>query len=179
MRPPLPPPRRAAFTLLELVTAVLIVAILLVLSVQAYSTVLPRVDRIRCTANLRSLHVAASLYVQEHRTWPQIGIKKEQDQTQYASYWITALRPYGATPKTWACPTTQRRSQSPDLELAQNARIDYLPNPFARGPQVPFRWARQPWFIERFDEHMDGNLVMFPDGHVESANQLLPKAKKR
>lgn len=179
MRPPLPSPRRAAFTLLELVTVVLIVAILVVISMQIYSTILPRVDRVRCTANLRSLHVATSLFIQEHRTWPQIGVTKEQDQTRYAARWVAALRPYGATPTTWACPTTQRRSHNPNLEQPQNTRIDYLPNPFARGPQVPFKWARQPWFIERFDEHMNGNLVMFPDGHVESANQLLPTAKKR
>ena len=174
-----PSARRAAFTLLEIVTVVLIILILVVLSMQIYNTILPRVDRVRCTANLRNLHVAAGLYLQEHRTWPQITIKKEQDQLQYARAWITALRPYGATPQSWACPTTQRRAQNPDLERPENARIDYLPNPFARGPQMPFKWARQPWFVERFDEHMNGNLVMFPDGHVESANELLPQAKKR
>ena len=178
MRHPHPSSCRAAFTLLEIVTVVLIVAILAVLTMQIYATILPRADRVRCTGNLRNLHIAANLYVQEHRTWPQIAVKKDQDQTQYATAWIAALRPYGTTPQTWACPTTQRRSQNPDLEQPENARIDYLPNPFPRGQQMPFKWAKQPWFVERFDEHLNGNLVMFPDGHVSSANELLPAKKK-
>ena len=168
---------RAGFTVLELATAFLIVLILIVLFFPIFSTIQTRVESTRCVANLKNLHVAADMYLQEHRTWPQIKISGSSEQDA-AKAWISALQPYGIEAKAWVCPTSQRRLGNPDLGDPVNVRIDYLATPFAPGQQIPFKWTNQPWFAERFDEHGNGNLIIFPDGHVEAMFDVLKRLQK-
>lgn len=172
-------PRRssAGFTVMELATVILIVLILVVLFFPIFTTIQSRVESTRCTNNLKNLHVAADTYLQEHRTWPQIKITGSSEQ-DLANAWIAALRPYGIEPSSWVCPTSQHRLGSPNLADPLNVRIDYLATPFAPGQQIPFKWTNQPWFAERFNEHGNGNLIIFPDGHVESMFDVMKRLQK-
>ena len=170
--------RTHAFTLLELMTIVIVVCILIVMLFPVYSQIERRVERSHCVANLRNLHVAANLYLQEHRMWPQIGTKGV-DTATVATNWINTLQPYGLTQLDWICPTTQKLLQNPDFSDPANARIDYIATPFDRNPLTPMRWAAQPWFIEAGDVHGNGNLMVFPDGHVQEVADLLAAAQKQ
>ncbi len=164
-----PSDRRSApggFTLLELMTVILVIAILVVMLLPVYAQLQRRAEKASCMNNLRSLHVAANLYLQEHHMWPQIGIKGVEPQDA-ATSWINALQPYGLAQNNWVCPTIQRELQNPDLTNHDNARIDYMATPFDTNPQTPFRWSSQPWFVETADVHGNGNLILFPDGHIQ------------
>lgn len=164
--------RRRAFTVLEVTTVMVVVAILAVMLLPVYQQIESRLARVKCVANLRSLHVAVNLYMQDHHAWPQIkndGISREV----LATAWIARLQPYGIDQINWICPTIQKEMGGPDLANADNVRIDYTAMPFDSNPQTPFRWARQPWFVENANAHGSGNLMVFPDGHVQELNDFL------
>ncbi len=177
-----PPDRRfpvvtRAFTLLEVIISILIVAIVATMLLPVIGAFQARAERVKCTANLRNLHVAANLYVQEHRMWPQVAISARMDPGTVAGLWIDAFQPYGLTQINWICPTIQRTLQSPDLSNPENARIDYAATNFDSKQQSPFLYSTQPWFIESGNMHGDGNLIIFPDGHVSTLNELLAGQK--
>ncbi len=169
--------RQAAFTLLEVMTCVLVILILLVMSAPLYNQVVRRAQRTSCMSNLKGLHTAANLYLQEHRMWPQVGTKGVDPKT-VATNWISTLQPYGLNQINWICPTQQSVLQNPDLSDPDNIRIDYMGTPFDRNPMTPTRWATQPWFMESGDVHGNGNLVIFPDGHIQEIGDFLSLMKK-
>lgn len=170
--------RAGAFTLLEMLTCVIVVAILLVMLFPVYSQIVRRMERAKCMGNLLGLHTAANLYLQDHRMWPQVGTKGLDSRT-VATTWINTLQPYGLTQPNWVCPTMQKLLQNPDLADAENARIDYAATPFDRNPMTPLRWAAQPWFIETGDVHGNGNLLVFPDGHIQELGDFLALMRKQ
>ena len=163
----------AGYTLLEVVTVALIVAILLVLVLPVVGGVRSRMERVRCVKNLQNLHVAANLYVQEHGSWPQIDPSRTPDVV--AGDWIDALQPYGMTVQGWLCPTVQRLLRSPDITQPANRRTDYGGFPFSPEPQRPFQYATEPWFFEKNDVHGRGHLLIFRDGHIQTLGELIPK----
>jgi prepilin-type N-terminal cleavage/methylation domain-containing protein len=164
-----------AFTLLELMTVILIVAILAVMLLPVYQQMQLRSSRSHCIENLRSLHVAADLYVQEHHFWPQIKNDGVSSQT-VATKWIAHLQPYGVAQINWICPAIQELLHNPDLTNSQNVRIDYTATPFDTKPTTPYQWAKQPWFVENGNMHGNGNLIIYPDGHVQEMNDILSTA---
>jgi prepilin-type N-terminal cleavage/methylation domain-containing protein len=161
-----------AFTLLELMTVVLVLGILGVISLPVYQQVEVRAARSKCIENLRGLHVATNLYIQEHHSWPQIkndGVSRQE----LATKWIARLQPYGLDQINWICPTMQEVMGNPDLSNPNNVRIDYTATPFDANPQTPFHWAKQPWFVENGNMHGNGNLIVFPDGHIAQMNDFV------
>ena len=172
-------PRRAklSFTLLELLTAVVVIVILAVLLLPVISGVRERAQRVQCAANLRSLYVAAELYIQQNGSWPQIAISdSDSDEQDYANAWIAALSPFGPTQKTWICPTMQQLLGNPDLSESENVRVDYVATAFDDKSTTPHQWPRQPWFAETGDVHGNGNLIVFTDGSISDLNTIAPKA---
>ena len=162
----------AAYTLLELLTVTVVVAILLVMLFPIYTQIVRRMDRAKCMTNLKALHVATDLYLQDHHMWPQVATKGIEPKT-VAANWISTLQPYSLTQINWVCPTRQKLLESPDLSDPENARLDYTPTPFDRNPMTPMRWSTQPWFAENGDVHGNGNLMIFPDGHIQELGDFL------
>ena len=115
-------------------------------------------------ANLRTLYSATELFIQQNGSWPQIDI--EDSESQEASAWIAALKPFGVSEKSWICPTIQNLMQNPDYTRPENIRVDYIATPFDDKPTTPHEWPRQPWFIEVADVHGHGNLIIFTDGSI-------------
>jgi hypothetical protein len=125
------------------------------------------VQRAQCSSNLRNLHVAANLFVQQNGSWPQISYPSTADSSlQYAKEWIAALEPFGVTRKTWICPAIENLLNNPDYTVETDARIDYVATPFDDKPGSPHQWPRQPWFVEVGDVHGNGNLIVFADGSI-------------
>lgn len=164
-------------TLLELITVLLVIAILAVILLPVYAQIRQRTQKASCIGNLRSLHVAADLYVQEHHHWPQIK-SKGVERKEVATNWISALEPYGLKQINWICPAVQQLLQSPDLTDHDNARLDYVATPFDSKPQTPYQWANQPWFIETADAHGNGNLILFPNGRIQELGDFKDSLKK-
>lgn len=173
-------PRRhaRAFTLLEVLTCIIVLAILLLMLAPVYTQIVRRMERTSCISNLKNLHVAADSYLQDHRMWPQVGTRGV-DAKVVATTWISTLQPYGLTQPNWVCPTMQKQLLNPDLSDPDNARIDYMATPFDRNPMTPMRWSTQPWFVENGDVHGNGNLLVFPDGHVQELGDFLALMRKK
>lgn len=160
--------------MLELLTVVVIITLLLVLLFPAYQGVIARMEKMRCMANLRNLHVTADSYLQANSHWPQIDTTlMANDPAEFARQWIAAFQPFGVEQNSWICPTTQKLLNNPDLSQSKNARLDYTPMPFDENQMTPLRWPRQPWFIEHSSVHGNGNLVIFTDGSISEANDII------
>lgn len=160
--------RAWAFTLLELLLVILIIAALASIILPAYQTTRVRAEGVSCRANLRSLHTGFELYLQEHnRTWPQPPTVSSLDME--ADWWVELLAPYGPNPDTWLCPSRKRESGQAAPGFLPNS-IDYLPALFDELPGTPYKWSGQPWLIEVGNYHGNGNLVLFPDGHIETSS---------
>jgi prepilin-type N-terminal cleavage/methylation domain-containing protein len=172
-----PAPAARAFTLLELLIVLFIVAILTGLMLMAVGQFRARAQRAQCMANLRNLGVAANLYIQENQQWPQVYViaNKGKTEQEFAELWIGALQPYGVQRKTWICPTLEGLLGNPDYEQPENARLDYIATPFDDKPASPHQWPGQPWFTERDAVHGKGSLILFPDGHIVQSEELTLK----
>ena len=158
-------------TLLELMTVIIIIAILGVLIMPAVGLYRGRSERLACTTNLRSLCVATSSYVVDNQKWPQIRVR--DDHRQQAEEWYAALKPYGIGWSNWVCPSVQRQAGPLDFEeKPKHRRLDYFATPFDDHPRTPWRWPTQPWFIERGDVHGNGNLMVFCDGSVQDMRDV-------
>lgn len=164
--------------MLEVSVIVVIVGILITLLLPLFSTIRSRAERVQCTANLRSLYTAASFYVNQNGSWPQISISdSDSAEQEYAKNWINALAPFGPTQKTWICPTIQALLGDPDLSQEENVRLDYVATPFDDKPMSPRQWARQPWFAEVGDVHGNGNLIVFTDGSISDLKTVAKKGE--
>jgi prepilin-type N-terminal cleavage/methylation domain-containing protein len=173
--------RSAGVTLLELLTVIVVIAILTTMLMPAISAMAERMERAKCTANLKSLYIGAEFYLQDQKRWPQINpalIGNESD--RYASLWIEALKPYKVSENVWRCPTVEKKLPATDKsKTGEQKRIDYYPTPFDSKQITPHRWAGQPWFIERGAVHDSGNLMIFQDGSVKSLNDIVATVKKK
>ena len=168
-----------AFSLLELLVIVGIIAILVAVTFPVLSQLRSRAQRVQCSANLRSLHVATELFIQENGSWPQIE-ENDDDKDAPADFgngWIVALKPFGVSEKTWICPTVQNQLGNPDT--TQNARVDYVATPFDDKPTTPHEWPTQPWFAEVGNVHGHGNLIVFTDGSIRDLNTIVKNVSKK
>jgi type II secretory pathway pseudopilin PulG len=154
---------------------IVVIAIVFILLLPVLGKMRARAQRVQCTANLKSLHVATQLYMQEHGMWPQIALDSSSDAPwkRFAREWIEALRPHGPTPKTWICPALQALAGNPDYTAPDSERVDYIGTPFDDKPTTPHTMGRAvPWFSEAEDVHGSGNLIVFADGSVTDLKKL-------
>ncbi|SRR6266446_133599 len=163
-------------TILEVVVVIVIIAILASLLFPAFIQHRARAEEVKCLANLRSLYVAATGYLQAGSSWPQIPAQLvTTDPETFARNWVEALAPYGAPHVVWICPSIQTglgismdALESPDVEY----RIDYMPISFDDNPASPWRWQKYPWFVEKGSPHSRGNLMIYGDGTELSLRDL-------
>jgi prepilin-type N-terminal cleavage/methylation domain-containing protein len=163
-----------AFSLLEVMTAIMVIAILAMMSIEAFSSLGAKAERANCQQNLKSLYVAASAHTTDHSRWPQIGMTDPQD-PEFALAWIEALRPYGIAAVNWVCPTTQHALGN--IDYKRYPRVDYFGTPFDDSPRSPFLYPTHPWFLERGDVHGDGNMAVFGNGQIRSLNEVLRESR--
>ena len=168
-------------TLLELLTVIVVIGILVAMLLPAVASMASRMDRAKCTMNLRALYIGTEFYLQDRKQWPQIDPKLSGDteSDEYARQWMAALEPYKVSKESWHCPTVQKAiGGKKDGDKKPKERIDYFPTPFDSKEITPHRWTGQPWFIERGAMHGDGNLMIFPDGSIKTIGEVISKVKK-
>ena len=136
----------AGFTLIELATVLVVIAILTAMITGVTVELRGRADKIKCIQNLKSIYAGTANYLSQQGSWPQFD---PSNQTVYAKEWVAALQPMGLTQINWICPTVQRVLGNPDLNQDANYRIDYIATPFDDKPMTPYLWPHQPWFVER------------------------------
>lgn len=171
-----------AFTLLETVGVVVILALLATLCTPLVVRYTARAEGLQCMANLKSLGLAANAYIEDYRRWPQITPERKPAASSgssspaaqdHASQWIAAFAPYGVSEKTWRCPTVEKRIRSHGRpEALKQPRIDYTPTNFDSRPESPRQWPKHPWFIERGSLHASGPNILFADGSLASFDDI-------
>ena len=83
---------RNAFTLVELLTVIVIISILGALAIPAWMNMIERSDEMKCASNLRQIGVATQLYVMDHDgNYPPIS---PNGAVPDSTYWYMALAPY-------------------------------------------------------------------------------------
>ena len=160
------------FTLLEIVAAVSILAILAAILVPNFGDYMRRAGEAKCAANLRGLNIGLRGYLQDHKSvWPQGPSLNEEK--AWENFWLQTLEPFGIGPQVWRCPTIQSAYTRSDTPPDKHPKLHYIPTMFSAEPDIANRWAKQPWLIERSDAHGNGPLICFPDGSVKSARRVL------
>ncbi len=173
-------PARNAFTLVELLAAIAVIAVLVGLSIMAYQGFIARADAVTCGNNMHQLHTALSSYLQDNdHIWPQepAGLQNSSDDDAYEDWWIATLMPYGATEKVWRCPTIYRTVTA--KSKSKRPKIHYTPTMFDARPNTAFRWETQPWLIEIGNMHGAGALICFPDGSIKTMNDVMGYTRTR
>lgn len=171
--------RARGFTVLELGVTVAVIAILGLITLGGVGKLRARAERAKCAANLRNLAVATNLYIDDRGSWPQVRANPKADPTEYATAWVEALAPFGATRETWICPTIQNLLGNPNYTQPPDTRIDYIATAFDDKPTSPREWRTQPWFIERGDVHGSGNLIIFTDGSISDLRTVVHSAARK
>lgn len=115
--------RRWAFTLVELLLTIGIVATLLALVLPAIQTAREAARRTHCSNNLRQLGLAAHTYHASHRTFP-VGCYKLPKKAPPLHAWCTQLLPYLDENATWRAYTF---SQKCDASANRTATSQVLP----------------------------------------------------
>jgi prepilin-type N-terminal cleavage/methylation domain-containing protein len=154
--------RRAAFTLMEMLAVVTIIAILASVAFVINAGVRKKAERVQCGENLKSLHMALSSYLIDHKRWPQVEMGME-DEEQYWQDWDAKLDKYDLPDKVWMCPTHKRATKDEFLRFSS-----YHPMPFSgESGLTPYKWKNMPWVIEIGDNHGNGPLMIMPDGSIQ------------
>ncbi len=161
---------------MEVVAAVLIVSILVVLLIPNYGRIVAAAQEVICASNMRSIRVALGGYLEDHQhIWPQPP--PEAEGAELRKFWLDALRPYGITERTWQCPAISRALR--EEGITEGFGMHYVPTQFDATPNIPNRWATQPWLIEAANAHGKGPLICFPDGSVKSMFKVLAEQGMR
>ncbi len=167
-----------AFTILEVLVSVFIVAILAALILPNLGTFIDRTRETQCIANMRSIHLGLTHYLSENgRIWPQGP--SPANEGPWSEFWLKTLQPFNVTPDNWRCPGITAMIKKEDSSSDANPPLHYLPTMFDDQPGTAYRWATQPWLIERANAHGRGVLICFPDGSVKPLSKVLAEQGQR
>lgn len=165
------------FTIMELMTVLVIITILSLFALPLYEGLEAKAAKANCSSNLKGLYVAASGHLQDKGQWPQIDpALLEASEKSYFKAWIKAFEPYGVSHKSWICPTIQRAFNDPPYWEDEHFRTDYVAMPFDARQFAPHEYTTQPWFLEKADAHGDGNLLIYGDGSVDALETVRDRA---
>ncbi|MEI6073590.1 MAG: type II secretion system protein [Verrucomicrobiae bacterium] len=159
---------QTAFTLLELLICLAIIAALVAIVIPVGQGMIKRAESVACMNNMRNLIPILNSYVQDKGQWPQEP--DSSDEAAHEDFWITELLPYGATEKAWQCPTIRRLVSSKDKD--GRPRLHYTPTLFDSNPVTPYKWTTQPWFVEIGNAHGRGAYICFPDGSIKTMDDF-------
>ena len=95
---------RRAFTLVELLVVLAVIAALSALSVPVYSRVVQSSRAAACMSNLRQLGAAVQLYVNDHNMVMPTLAAARADKTQSVAVIDNTLNVYATNPKVFVCP---------------------------------------------------------------------------
>jgi prepilin-type N-terminal cleavage/methylation domain-containing protein/prepilin-type processing-associated H-X9-DG protein len=131
------PRRRRAFTLVELLTVLFIVALLMAVLLPALSKAREQAKATACLSNLRQLGVALTAYQNAYRN--EFPADAHSGWGGGAS-WVVTLYPFGATPGVRLCPSEENRTPDPAITsygingLMAPKRVD--PPPYTKVTRV-------------------------------------------
>jgi len=183
MRPsPHPAPRRRAFTLVELMVTVTIVALLTIMAYQGYSIWVRRAESVACVKKIAAFGKGLEAHLADKGQWPQEETMPgynagAPDEDRLWDWWYHQLNPYGISVDDWYCPSDialRKREQEADEKEGKNEggfqpairNPSYIPAKFEPGPYAPREVSNHPWAFESRG-HLDGTNKLMPNGTVQ------------
>lgn len=164
---------KSAFTLIEIICSVAIIAILAALVTVSYRKVISASGGAKCISNMRSLHTSFTSYMSDNGRWPQqpdFDLTSENGQKNYGEWWTTTMKPYVASQSAWQCPSSV---QLVGLSgVVPTWMITYTPTIFDALPNRPYQWPNMPWLVEVGSPHPSGGNVLYPDGSVRGFGDI-------
>lgn len=121
--------RHAAFTLLELLVVISIVAVLAALSMPVYARVTQAARAAACMSNLRQLGAALQLYLNEHNATMPTMLAARADKSEAGSAIDNTLDVYAPNPEVFACPADTKN-------LAASTGTSYYWNSLLNGQSL-------------------------------------------
>lgn len=185
------PDRRKAFSLVELLVVIGIIAILLALLFPTFAKVREQSRRTKCLANLRSIGQAMFIYANSnHDRLPNGNGPDDWSDTSAADWVMRNFADEIKAAKVFRCPSDKDESEPDEIvsaihNQADSARMSYefysLFWPSKYGPKLaglkgraPVAWdldggPREPTLTGTGDENHGpkGGNVLFSDGHAE------------
>lgn len=158
-----------AYTLIEILVVIVIISMLVSITIPSYQGYRRRAEKVVCMSQMRVIHVALDNYIADKNHWPQIpeGIFYNNKENEFWKWWILNLEPYGAGEQVWLCPSDK---------VVQNSKKEYkgtyMPAKFDAHHFTPYRWAGQPWLMERGNLHKQGSHIMMSDGSIRSSKEV-------
>ncbi|TVR48232.1 MAG: DUF1559 domain-containing protein [Puniceicoccaceae bacterium] len=160
--------KRAAFTLVELLTVIAVTGILFHLVMAAAQSAREQARRTQCAANLRTLGQAALLYSLDHDAFPR---SRHSAFAHGESAWQRSLLPYLGVPadvtgeayeeafnRHYRCPNDSRRTAA-SSSYASNVYVELDPRHDDHYRESPRSW-RNP-----ADLANPSRVVLFAEGH--------------
>jgi prepilin-type processing-associated H-X9-DG protein/prepilin-type N-terminal cleavage/methylation domain-containing protein len=167
-----------AFTLIELLAVIGIIACLAGLLMPSITAVRQKADTIKCVSNLRQIGVSGLLYANDHserlpliEPWPDKPIYPPSDNAQPI---LETLEPYGVTTAVLKCPSDlngpnyfAKEGSSYQWSILANGQNVQSVKFFFMGMQSPtIPMSRVIFAFDYTAVHNGGNNVLFGDGHV-------------
>ena len=166
-----------AFTFVELLAVMGILAVLIALVFTTTSSLIQRAEKPACMANLKNLHMALSACLVDNQQWPQVPNGMDLNSPEECSWWRKTLAPYGMVDKSWICPTLRRTAIEKNMEAALQEN-HYVPSLFDEFPATPYRWPNMPWAMEIGNNHGTGILIIMMDGSIKPYEEFQKNAQK-
>ncbi len=159
------------FTLLELLVAMGIVALLVAVLIPVMGTMRERARKAKCLSHLRLIHSGFTGHINDKGNWPQLPEEDKErglSESEFFEFWVASLEPYGVPEEAWICPSDRRFERLIEQEGKKVFRGSYVATMFDEKAATPFKW-NQPWVMERAGFHRGGAHVLMPDGSVNSS----------
>lgn len=102
-----------AFTLLELLCVVVVVAIVAGILFPVLFHAREKARQTRCLANLRQIGTALRLYADDHDGVSTAGIYQERRGAPHLAFWYDAIQPYARSREILWCPSDRDRDRRP------------------------------------------------------------------
>jgi prepilin-type N-terminal cleavage/methylation domain-containing protein/prepilin-type processing-associated H-X9-DG protein len=172
---------RSAFTLIELLMVIAIIACLASLLMPTFTAMRQKADSIACISNLRQIGIAGQIYASEHsqttpviEPWPSQPVYSPGDGAQTI---LAALQPYGVTAATLRC---RADINGPNYNAKEGSSYEWCPMANGQNVQsVKLVWSGNvsgvtlSQLLMAFDYsnvHNNASNVLFGDGHVAAGN---------
>ncbi len=187
--------RRSAFTLIELLCVIAIIAILASFLMPAVGTMEQRANSIQCAGNLRAIGVAVQAYLQDHSfiypcidPLPKVNVYAAFPQYNPYTSMVAAFGAYGITTQTTQCPSDMKSPTPPGCSFTlYGSSYDWKPTLDDESPNQPLVYTRRFFatsgttgaiiaklskvrqvYDDNFGIHFGHVNALYADGHVVS-----------
>ncbi len=171
--------RSQAFTLIELICVIAIIALLASLLFPAMGEVRKRADSVVCASNLRQIGICVNLYLGDHdQTYPQIETDPEFNvygEGTTAKPMLETFQPYGMQKEGLRCPSDVK---GPNVFATKGNSYEWRPmlddenktNPMIYTPRGAMRVSpgRMRQVIDATPVHSGRQNALYGDGRVRN-----------